>query len=241
MIPAREGENNVYKLIVFDLDGTLAALGKGILPEDLALLRRLEETGARIAICSGKPTYYLCGMMRQVGLRAPVLVGENGAVIQLGVDLPPKDYFVAPCSDAAKRSIRLLKETLEQDVPGMWYQPNEVGLTPFPRNDAEFAAVQGVIDALAPQLQDVVIYRHCDSFDITPEGVTKKSGLARLGALLGIAAEETVAVGDGVNDYPMFEYAGLSVGVNVHDESKVNVNFASAGEALSFLLKNLEK
>lgn len=241
MIPAREGENNVYKLIVFDLDGTLAALGKGILPEDLALLRRLEETGARIAICSGKPTYYLCGMMRQVGLRAPVLVGENGAVIQLGVDLPPKDYFVAPCSDAAKRSIRLLKETLEQDVPGMWYQPNEVGLTPFPRNDAEFAAVQGVIDALAPQLQDVVIYRHCDSFDITPEGVTKKSGLARLGALLGIAAEETVAVGDGVNDYPMFEYAGLSVGVNVHDESKVNVNVASAGEALSFLLKNLEK
>jgi len=241
VIPAREGENNVYKLIVFDLDGTLAALGKGILPEDLALLRRLEETGARIAICSGKPTYYLCGMMRQVGLRAPVLVGENGAVIQLGVDLPPKDYFVAPCSDAAKRSIRRLREALEQDVPGMWYQPNEVGLTHFPRNDAEFAAVQRVIDALAPQLQDVVIYRHCDSFDITPEGVTKKSGLARLGALLGIAAEETVAVGDGVNDYPMFEYAGLSVGVNVQDESKVNVNFASAGEALSFLLKNLEK
>ncbi|MBR3796617.1 MAG: HAD family phosphatase [Clostridia bacterium] len=237
---ARERENNVYKLIVFDLDGTLAALGKGILPQDLALLRRLEEAGARIAICSGKPTYYLCGLMRQVGLSAPVLVGENGAVIQLGVDLPPKDYFVAPYSDAAKCSIRLLRDALERGVPGMWYQPNEVGLTPFPRSDAEFDAVQRVIDTLAPELRDVIIYRHCDSFDITPEGITKSSGLARLGALLGVAPEETIAVGDGVNDYPMFEYAGLSVGVNVKDEGRVDVNFASAHEALCFLMEQVQ-
>ena len=231
----------MVKLIVFDLDGTLAALGKGIEPENLQFVRALEEAGARIAICSGKPTYYLCGFMRQVGLKAPVLVGENGAVIQMGVDLPPRDYFVAPYSEAAKRSIRLLREKIGEAVPGMWYQPNEVGLTPFPRNDAEFAAVQGVIDALKDEIADVIVYRHCDSFDITPEGITKKSGLARLGALLGIAPEETIAVGDGVNDYPMFEYAGHAVGVNVKDESKVDVNFAEIGEALKYLLIRTEK
>ncbi|MBQ7886699.1 MAG: HAD family phosphatase [Clostridia bacterium] len=231
----------MYKLIVFDLDGTLAALGRGIEPENLALVKRLEDAGARIAICSGKPTYYLCGFMRQAGLKAPVLVGENGAVIQLGVELPPKDYHVAPYSEAAKRSIRLLREAIEKAAPGMWYQPNEVGLTPFPRNDAEFDAVQGCIDALTGEIRDVIVYRHCDSFDITPEGITKKSGLAQLGALLGIKPEETIAVGDGVNDYPMFEYAALSVGVNVKDADKVNVNFASAGEALSYLLDLIEK
>ena len=224
------------KLIVFDLDGTLAALGKGIEAENLKLLERLEEAGARIAICSGKPTYYLCGFMRQVGLKKPILVGENGAVIQMGVDLPPTQYYVAPYSEGAKRSIRLLREAIERAVPGMWYQPNEVGLTPFPRNDAEFAAVQGVIDALADKICDVIVYRHCDSFDITPVGITKKSGLERLGALLGIAAEETVAVGDGVNDYPMFEYAGHAVGVNVKDVSRVDVNFGTAKEALEYLL-----
>ena len=225
----------MYRLIVFDLDGTLAALGKGIEPDDVNTLRRLEAAGARIAICSGKPTYYLCGLMRQVGLRAPVLVGENGAVIQLGVDLPPRDYFVAPYSDAAKRSIRLLADALSAEVPGMWYQPNDVGLTPFPRDAAEFDAVQRVIDRLAPQMQDVTVYGHCDSFDITPDGITKKTGLARLGGLLGIPAEETACVGDGVNDYPMFEYGGLAVGVNVKDETKVDRNFASIREALAFL------
>ena len=231
----------MVRLIVFDLDGTLAALGRGIEPENLGMLRALEDAGARIAICSGKPTYYLCGFMRQVGLKAPVLVGENGAVIQFGVDLPPKDYFVAPYSEAAKRSIRLLREKIEKAVPGMWYQPNEVGLTPFPRNDAEFAAVQDVIDALKDEIQDVIVYRHCDSFDITPEGITKKSGLERLGTLLGIAPEETIAVGDGVNDYPMFEYAGHAVGVSVKDESRVDVNFAGIAEALEYLIARVNQ
>ncbi|MBR5303127.1 MAG: HAD family phosphatase [Clostridia bacterium] len=229
------------KLIVFDLDGTLAALGRGIEPKPLSLLRALEDAGARIAICSGKPTYYLCGFMRQVGIGAPILVGENGAVIQMGVDLPPREYYVAPYSAAARHSIRLLREKIEEAVPGMWYQPNEVGLTPFPRNDAEFAAVQGVIDALKDDIEDVIVYRHCDSFDITPNGITKKSGLERLGALLGIAPEETITVGDGVNDYPMFEYAGHAVGVNVKDTARVDVNFAGIGEALGYLLEIMKK
>ena len=230
----------MIRLIVFDLDGTLAKLGRGILPGDLALLRRLEDAGARIAICSGKPTYYLCGLMRQVELRAPILVGENGAVIQFGVDLPPKEYFVAPYSPGAKRSLRLIKDMLEAAAPDMWYQPNEVGLTPFPRDESGFDVIQSCLDTLAPQLEDLIIYRHCDCFDIMPDGITKKSGLERLGRLLGIPPEETAACGDGVNDYPMFEYAGLSVGVNVKEPEKVDRNFASISEALTFLLCAIE-
>lgn len=229
----------MIRLIVFDLDGTLAKLGRGIEPDDLALLKQLEDAGARIAICSGKPTYYLCGLMRQVELRAPVLVGENGAVIQLGVDLPPKEYYVAPYSPGAKRSLRLIRDALEAAAPDMWYQPNEVGLTPFPRDESGFDVIQGCLDRLAPQLEDLIIYRHCDCFDIMPDGITKKSGLERLGRLLGVSPEETAACGDGVNDYPMFEYAGLSVGVNVKEPERVDHNFSSIHEALSFLLETL--
>ena len=72
------------RVIVFDVDNTLAAVGKGMLDEDILLLKELEDQGNTIAVCSGKPSYYLCGFMRQIGLKHPVLIGENGSTIQFG-------------------------------------------------------------------------------------------------------------------------------------------------------------
>lgn len=227
----------MYKLIAFDLDDTIAAVGEGIRDENVRKLRELEEQGFFIAICSGKPTYYLCGFLRQVGLKRPILVGENGAVIQLGVDLPPKYFYVQPYSQKAKESIGFLKEQLEQILPDLWYQPNLVGLTPFPASEKEFEIIQKLIDDSREQLEDVLVYRHVDSFDITPVGIDKESGMRFLAALMGVEKEEIIAVGNGVNDYPMFLHSGLALGVCIPDESKVAHNFRTVGEALDMLLQ----
>lgn len=226
----------MFKLMVFDLDNTLALLGKGITSTDVALLRALEQKGVRIAISSGKPVYYLCGFVRQVELVRPILIGENGAVIQMGVDLPPSEYHVLPYSNRAKRSCALIKKAITGLLPDMWYQPNEIALTPFPRNETEFALIEECLKRLGPRLEDVVIYRHVDSFDIIPEGIDKSTGLKKLGELLSIAPEETVAIGDGVNDYPMFDVAGHAVGINVSQSERVDMNFRTTTEALEYLI-----
>lgn len=231
----------MIKVMVFDLDGTLAKLGKGILPEDMELLRKIEECGVTIAICSGKPVNYLCGFMRQVGLEHPVLLGENGATIQFGVDLPPKQFYVLPHSQQAKQSIKFVEEKIAEKLPDMWYQPNMVGLTPFPKDEGEFETIAGIFEAYKEQILDVVIYRHIDSYDVTPVGVDKRAGLEYFGKLVNISPEEVVAVGDGVNDYPMFEYAGHAVGVNIKEEQRVNQNFATSTEALKYLLSLVDK
>ena len=61
----------MIKLIVFDLDSTLAPVGKGMLPETIKGLKEIEKAGIRIAICSGKPTFYTCGFLRQIELDHP--------------------------------------------------------------------------------------------------------------------------------------------------------------------------
>ena len=226
----------MIKLMIFDLDNTLAKLGKGIIPEDLELLKRIENQGIRIAICSGKPVYYLCGFLRQAELNAPILIGENGAVIQFGVDLPPQKSFVLPYSSEAKCIIGELKRKITERLPDMWYQPNEVGLTPFPKSREEFDEIESILKEVKADMKDVVVYRHIDSFDITPKGIDKKAGIKYLGDLLEIASDEMAAIGDGVNDYPMFEYAGLSVGVNVKEKKKVDQNFHTSTQALEYLL-----
>ncbi len=230
----------MIRLMVFDLDNTLAELGKGIVEEDLILLKKIENLGVDIAVCSGKPTYYLCGFMRQVGLKRPILVGENGAVIQFGVDLPPREFYVLPYSEDAKNTLSFLKKKIEEVLPDIWFQPNLAGVTPFPATKEEFDTITKCLEEEKEKIRDIEIYRHCDSFDLVPRGINKKSGMQALGELLDIKPEETIAIGDGVNDYPMFEYAGFSAGVNVADETRVNINFHTSTEMLCFLLKMAE-
>ena len=47
--------------------------------------------------------------------------------------------------------------------------------------------------------------------ELLPEGVSKASGLAVLCDRLGVGRDEVVAVGDGWNDIPMLEWAGVGV------------------------------
>lgn len=50
--------------------------------------------------------------------------------------------------------------------------------------------------------------------EIAPSGIEKSSALAHLSDILGINKEHVMACGDGLNDIPMLEYAGLSVAMN---------------------------
>ena len=225
----------MMKLIVFDLDSTLAPVGKGILPETIQMLKEIEKSGIKIAICSGKPTFYTCGLMRQVELEDPILIGENGAVIQFGVDLPPRRYEVQKYSKEAKKTIHFLRQKIEEAMPYVWFQPNEVGLTPFLTKQEEFDAVNNILEEYKEQVKDVFVYEQADCFDITPNGITKKSGIENLAKMLGVLPEEMIAVGDGINDYPMFEYVGIAFGVNVKEEDKVDKNFTSIIEVLKHI------
>lgn len=57
--------------------------------------------------------------------------------------------------------------------------------------------------------------------ELVPQGVSKGAALTRLAAHLGIAIEETVAVGDSLNDAEMIRTAGRGVAVaNARDELK---------------------
>jgi hydroxymethylpyrimidine pyrophosphatase-like HAD family hydrolase len=86
----------------------------------------------------------------------------------------------------------------------------------------------------------LTVYRHCDSIDITPSEITKYTGLEYLGKVIGINPGETIAVGDGVNDYPMFQYAGYTVGVNVKNPEAVRVNFRTINDALQHIISILK-
>ena len=223
----------MHKLLVFDLDGTLAEIGKGILQENIAELHRLENYGCRIAVCSGKPVCYLCGLMRQVELEDPILIGENGAVFQFGIELPPRVYFQYPCSETAMRQLHRMREMIDETCrDDVWYQPNDVVLTPFPKKESVFDQIQELVDTHMDELSGLRVYRHSDSFDIVPENINKHNSLELLTQRLSMSAKQVIAYGDWINDIPMLEFADLSVKIGRKLEYEADYTFDTIGEAL---------
>jgi len=230
----------VIASVVFDLDGTLAPIGEGVSSENLALLKQIEEKGVHIALSSGKPTFYLCGFARQMGLKKAVLIGENGGALQVGVDLPPKIAQRAAVPPLTREALRMLREKLESAFPDrIWYQPNETALTPFPAYQEDFPPIRNLIrEFLTPEME-LSVYEHPDCFDIVYALQSKATGIELLCRVLGIRSHQIIAVGDWTNDYPMFRAAGYSVGISLPDPEKASVCFDSLHDALVHILEKI--
>jgi hydroxymethylpyrimidine pyrophosphatase-like HAD family hydrolase len=227
----------MHKILVFDLDGTLAPVGLGVTDADVKKLKALEKVGYTIVVCSGKPSYYLCGLMRQIELVAPIMVGENGGTVQFGVSLPPPKYIVHPYSRKAKEQICMMRRLIdEQYGERIWYQPNEIGLTPFPPDEDVFDGIQSIIDSHRDALDELLIYRHADCFDLIPKNINKSNGLALLSGELNVSGSDFIAVGDGSNDVPMFEFADISIGIGNKLKYDTDLRFETVGEALDHIL-----
>jgi len=223
--------------VIFDLDGTLAPVGKPISSAAADGLRRLEAAGHQVAVSSGKPLYYLCGMLRQVGLKKPALVGENGAAMQLGIDLPPLLRSTLLYPDHARVTLQKLRADIDRHFGDqVWYQPNEHMLTCFPHEEALFDPIADIIADSNPEQAGLVVYRHCDCFDIIPCGIDKGAGLEALCRMLCIEPADTIAVGDHDNDLPMFLKAGMSIGIGPAAPAAAQYRFDDILSAIDFIL-----
>jgi Cof subfamily protein (haloacid dehalogenase superfamily) len=101
--------------------------------------------------------------------------------------------------------------------------------------EAMFANLSGV-----PGLN--VFTSHHTALEINHVLADKGSGLAHIAESCGIAPMEVAAIGDGMNDVPMFAYAGISVAMgNASDEVKRHAQFVTASNTEEGLAQMLEK
>lgn len=230
-------EQNNMKLYVFDLDNTLAPVGKPAPPGLVRALLTLERAGAAVALCSGKPTYYLCAIARQFGLASPILIGENGAAIQLGVELPPEKEYAIGIPEVAKAAMKRIRRYIDSRYGDeVWYQPNEHVLTCFPRKPELFAPINAYLSREWIKNAGLKFYAQPDCFDIVPESIDKGAGIRLLCGKLGFSLRETTVFGDSCNDLPMFRAAGRAVAVSGFSPPEAHMRFANAGDAVQWVL-----
>lgn len=226
----------MIRLAIFDLDGTLAPVGKPINSKCVKFLKKIENKGIRIAISSGKTVFYQAGMFRQIGLKSPIFIGENGSLISFGVDLPPRTIYCITADDIYfQTKNKILREISEKFGDEIWLQPNEVMLTLFFKNEKTKERLRTYFSQ--NRFEGVTVYEHIDSFDVIPFGVNKKCALEALGKELNIASDEMIAVGDGINDIPMFEFCKYSIGLNPLEKKLTAFHCETPEEALNLILE----
>lgn len=222
----------IYKLIVIDVDGTIAEPNKPVELEVAIKLQDLERKGLRLVFASGKSSWYLSGLARGLGIKHPLVVGENGCVIFDPLELKEIKLASRPLG-----IVQIENRIIERYGDHVFLQPNQVELTIFPKKTIQIAEITSYIrEIIKPYKNELIIYEHQDAIDVLPSNVNKGKALSWIKDMLHVKKEEILALGDSENDIPMFREAGLSLVIgSTITEYKEGRCFNNIKEAIEFL------
>jgi HAD superfamily hydrolase (TIGR01484 family) len=234
------------KLVVFDLDGTLAASKSSLDSEMASLLHDLLGV-AQVAIISG-------GAWLQFEKQVLSNLPQDGLLARLSI-LPTcgtqffqftgawkKLYAEDFTADEKAKIVRSLSKAVETSgfaVAKTWGETIEdrgsqitysslgqqAPLEEKVKWDADFAKrkkIKTVLDTLIPEFS--VRLGGATSIDVTKPGIDKAYGIRKLRDILGISIREMIYVGDalfpGGNDYPAEQAGVISIPVKSPTETK---------------------
>ena len=81
--------------------------------------------------------------------------------------------------------------------------------------NTDYSRLQEIHAEMKPLLDDITVSFSSNRYiEFMHKGVTKGVALLKLAAMLGVEPEETMAIGDNINDIEMLQAAGLSIGVH---------------------------
>jgi phosphomannomutase len=234
------------KLIVYDLDGTLAESKSPIDPEMSARLHDLLGV-AKVAIISGGdwPQFekqVLCHLPTDQRLVNLSILPTCGTKFFQYKDDWKKIYSEDFTADEKKEIVNALTKAVEQagfNAAKVWGEVIEdrgsqitfsalgqqAPLDEKDKWDPDYVKrkkIKAILDTLIPRFS--VRMGGATSIDVTKPGIDKAYGIGKLRDILGISLKEMIFIGDalfpGGNDYPAKEAGVVSIAVRGPRETK---------------------
>jgi Cof subfamily protein (haloacid dehalogenase superfamily) len=226
-----------YRLAVFDMDDTLLGPDRKLSAENAAALRRLRGEGIQVVIASGRHASNITEFEHELGFGgwiisaggAAVTHTETGEVLcemavpqQLGLELFQR---------AREQKISVIgyhRTGIFCDAPSEWIdlytrRTHQVAIADIPEligsgmQKLIWTTHRDRISQLLPEVKQaygeqlyMVITEH-EMIDFLHPRANKALATQTLAARLGIAQENILAFGDGNNDVPLLQWAGMSV------------------------------
>lgn len=229
-----------WRLLALDLDGTIVSQDLSVDDRDVAALARAMAAGVTVIACTGRPFLGALPWVRRLGLPGPLICYQGaqvrdldgGTVLDHGVCHEPAMEVVHWCRERdlhvhAYKDDRLI---LERDRPEAHTYSRHAGMEIHVVGDLDAAmgpttpkvvvvAEPERVDRLLPEMRERWAGRLYVAtslpylVEVTAPDATKRRALEFLSRRLGIPREAAAAAGDGRNDQPMLEWAGLGFAV----------------------------
>lgn len=222
-------------LVVLDIDGTIAVPGTTDVSDVVrGAVAEVRAAGHHVVLGSGRSLVGMLPIARTLGLTESWMVASNGAVTARLAPRAPRGYLLhdvqtfdpGPVVTAVRSAFPGVRVATE--VVGKGYRvtrlfaPNELNgdqkivdvVTVSERRTTRLIlSAPGVTDLLEElRHHEVTVNPDGDSWlDITPHGLSKATALDKVRSQLDVEAENTIAVGDGINDIQLLTWAHRGV------------------------------
>lgn len=255
------------KAVFFDIDGTLFATKIGIPKSTVDSIASLRKNGHLAFISSGRSRGNIDGKYDELGFDGYVAGGgsyveiHDKVIKNILLSKEELDYLTDVFNKAKSVIIyegpeSLYYEEKDEDFikalfekyPDVWpisrfkvYNPddkpniNKLCCELYPDSD---------VDLLNDELGDrysLIIHAGNEYAELMPKGLVKSVGLKEVIDYFGIDREDSIAIGDSMNDMDMIEFAGCGVAMgNACDELKAIADYCTSSIENNGIAKALE-
>jgi hydroxymethylpyrimidine pyrophosphatase-like HAD family hydrolase len=221
-------------LVALDIDGTLLRTGEPVPEGTVQVVKQVRAAGHHVVLASGRSLVGILPVARQLGISNGRVVASNGAVTARLTPKAPLGFVlervlrfdVGSVVDLALTALPGVRVGVEETGVGYWvnhlFAPGQVngtqrvvdrdalGLVPSARVILQGNGVLSLVDRLAA-LRVTVNAVGTEWLDVTPANLSKATALEKIREDLGVAPENTIAVGDGMNDAEALTWAAHAV------------------------------
>jgi Cof subfamily protein (haloacid dehalogenase superfamily) len=230
-----------FKMAAIDLDGTLLAADGTIRPANQHAVKRLQQAGLQVVLASGRHYNSMLRYAEELpgiqwlvssqggeaaDLRRTVVLASESLLPSARVAEMVRSGSAQGFSPVAFSVKGVFTTATSHHNPDLEFFSELDGHPPI-RCELEQLLTQDIFKVIwvgNPKAIDQNLLRcpvdlsgiqmvrtDLRFLEFMPATMSKASALKTLAARLGIQASETIAFGDGDNDVPMFQWAGLSV------------------------------
>ena len=245
--------------IFLDIDGTVMGRNPDALQKNLDIIQKVRSLGHKVYINTGRATAYLPPNIDAKKYFDGVISGAGARIIMDGeevfcrtVDTAAVRRFCEFCVDIENVSIlegvdEMLFVGPQKELDYTWECISRENMDSYV-NDGLKVEKFTILDIAPKEIGDIlgeeyVTFQHGTYAEIIQKGITKAGAMQFVLDKLGLPREQSIAMGDSLNDFDMIESAGIGVAMgNAIDEIKniatittSDVDEAGVAEALERL------